>query len=179
MSQGVPSSINWYQTLLEFLTVFVGVFAAFVLDSYRAERQRKEDASKILRIVCEELDQDATIVESIAADLNQPDGFGITTQRLRLSTWNAVSGRIEAISNTRLLADVGKLYFDIELFNKILESYLELLYASARMGNQILPNLNTARNRLMNDLNMMARGASGLRPQLRAVITMINSELNA
>jgi hypothetical protein len=174
--------IDWLQIGLEFLGVFVGVIMAFWLDRRGEVSRERKEAVKLLKLIKEELEKNTGLLDQFRNELNVPPGqIYLPYYRLQLSTWEAISGKMDLIKNDELLVSISQAYFNFDMFTRTLERYLDLAYHLVKERSpaaELREQIHRHRLSMIKQVEEVKNGQKdGILPFTKKVISRIEDEI--
>jgi hypothetical protein len=122
--------VDFWSLGFEFLAVFGGVFAAFLLDKLREAQSENREIVRILRLLKKEILANVKILNDLAENFQSQPGYFIPAYRPKAVIWSAVTNKIDLVQDDQLLSDITQLHLNYDMFDRTLAMYLELTTAA-------------------------------------------------
>ena len=107
--------------------VFIGAFAAFEFDNFRERQNEKKDSVRVLKLLKHELE--INLHEMIPAIRTNVQQTKMPSTPLELDIWEAISNKIDRISNDGALQAIARAYYQLHALEKITDGYRALVTA--------------------------------------------------
>jgi hypothetical protein len=129
------------QFVLGIIGVFLGALAAFEFDKFRDRQNEKKQSIRILELLRRELE--ANLRKTIPAIRKNVEKRKLAElHSLELDIWEAVSNKIDSITNDKALEAIARAYYDLHTLERTLEWYR--IYAAiyfSTSNEKLKPNI--------------------------------------
>jgi hypothetical protein len=114
-------SLSTADFLLEILAVFIGVFAAFLLENYRESVVEKKENTRLFRMLREEILANKGILNGIRNTKAGAVPFG----RPMRTVWDGIVNKFDVIREAELFSEVTYLYFVIGSLDRMVNAFAD------------------------------------------------------
>ena len=147
--------VDFAQFALEIVGVFIGAFAAFEFDSFRERQNEKRESIRVLRLLERELE--LNLNEMIPAIRKSVQQMKMPFTPLQLDIWEAISNKIDRISNDNALQAIARAYYQLHTLEKIANSYRTLASAysfavDTKVSGSVLSRLKRNENIILEQI---------------------------
>jgi hypothetical protein len=143
------------QFALEILGVFIGAFAAFELDKLREGQSEKRESVRVLKLLKRELE--VNLHDKIPAMRASLREMKMPVSPLELEIWEAISDKIDRISNDDVLEAIARAYYRLHTLQRVANGYrtLAITYsfaADTQMRDAILNRLKGTETNILEQI---------------------------
>jgi len=123
----VKCMVDLVQFAIEIVGVFIGAFAAFEFDSFRERQSENKESVRVLKLFKHELEVNLRqMFPEIRKGLRETR---MPFSPLELEIWDAISNKIDRISNDHTLQAIAKAYYQLHMLERVTEGYRTLTIA--------------------------------------------------
>jgi len=173
--------VDFAQFALEIVGVFIGAFAAFEFDSFRERQNEKRESIRVLRLLERELE--LNLNEMIPAIKKSVQQMKMPFTPLQLDIWEAISNKIDRISNDNALQAIARAYYELHTLEKIANSYRTLAFAysfaaDTKVSGSVLSRLKRNENIILEQIREpISEQDRTLIQAVREAVTEIENEI--
>jgi len=173
--------VDLVQFALEIVGVFIGAFAAFEFDSFRERQNEKKESIRVLRLLERELE--LNLNEMIPAIRKSVQQMKMPFTPLQLDIWEAISNKIDRISNDNALQAIARAYYELHTLEKIANSYRTLAFAysfaaDTKVSGSVLSRLKRNENIILEQIREpISEQDRTLIQAVREAVTEIENEI--
>ena len=119
--------VDWLQTFVEFVAVVAGVLLAFGIDRLYEGHLNKVRVIEFLELIKKELDDNCKTLRYLAGALKKGE-FDSPFFAVRFTNWRTFLDRLPSVEE-KLRIDMTTIYYELEMHNRTVTLYRELIYA--------------------------------------------------
>jgi hypothetical protein len=147
--------LDLVQFTLEIVAVFIGAFAAFEFDNFGERQNEKRESVRVLELLKRELE--INLHDMIPAIRKNLQEMKMPFTPLELDIWEAISNKIDRISNDDALEAIARAYYRLHALEKVANGYrtLAIAYsfaADTKMSNSVLNRLKRNENIILEQI---------------------------